>query len=361
MDSGFHPIFQGIRGRRVLISPLGWGLGHAARIANVARFLMLRNHVVLMCGHAAEAFLRQEVPGAEIVVVDDWKIRYPKGRISLLSIMGWVPVMMRNTFHEHLFAKRIIRDHNIDLILSDNRYGLCYRGLECMIVTHQVYPKAPRGWGWAEGLSGFFFKSFLSLFNKVLIPDFRAGESLSGMLAADRRLDPEKFVRVGILSRYSGYAGISTMDSRPRRYDVLLLISGQEHQRTVFENMLIRALLGSGKRVLLARGVGEQHQPPIHADTLEYRNMLGGNALAEAMLESAVVVCRAGYSTLCDVVALGRRAVIVPTPGQTEQEYLARRLDGRLGFRSLYQDDPDFADRLLKLLHEGGEGVPGHE
>jgi len=360
MSSGFHLIFQEIRNRRVLVSPLSWGLGHAARICNVIRFLMRENYVAVMCGEAAAAFLRAEIPDAEIIVIDDWRIRYPKGRIGALSIMGWVPVMMRNSFHEHFFAKKIIKEHNIDLILSDNRYGLIYRNMECMIVTHQVYPKAPRGFGWAEGISGFFFRKFLSLYNKVLIPDTVDGYSLSGMLAAERNLDANKFVRVGILSRYAGRVILSP-ESVDYKYDIMLLLSGQECQRTVFEDKLIDALRGCGKRVLLVRGVAAGFQPPHNIADMEYHNMLSGNDLLAAMLGSAVLVCRAGYSTLCDIVALRKRAVIVPTPGQTEQEYLATRLDGRLGFRSLMQDDPDFGDKLLKLVLECGEGVPYQE
>ncbi len=350
MSENFHPIFQSIRNRRVLVSPLDWGLGHAARIAGVIKYLMRQNEVTVVCGPSALEFLRKEIPAADIIAIRDWKIRYPKGRISIFTILGWVPVVLRNSIHEHFFARRIIRERNIDLVISDNRYGLCFRGLECMIVTHQVYPKMPRGLGWLENINGWLFKKYLSIFDKVLIPDFAEGECLTGLLAADRKLNPSKFVRVGILSRYGSLGAADGVDT-VYRYDVLALISGQENQRTVFENMLICALENCGKRVLMVRGVSESYQlPEKKSPCIEYRNMLSGKALEDAIRDSAVVVCRAGYSTLCDVVAMGKRAVIVPTPGQTEQEYLAGRLDGNLGFRSLMQDDPDFGGRLLELI-----------
>lgn len=355
-----HSFFENIKGRRILISPLDWGLGHAARIADVVRFLQRSNYVVVMCGPSALGFLRQELPDTDIVAIQDWRIRYPKGRISFFSILGWVPVVLRNSIHEHFFARRIIRERNIDLILSDNRYGLIFKGMECNIVTHQVYPKMPEGLGWLENLNGWFFRQYLSLYNKVLIPDFAEGESLSGLLSADRCLDADKFIRVGILSRY-GNAG--TYRNRKCKYDVMVLISGQEDQRTVFENLLIDALGHCGKRVLMVRGVSPDRRLPEKKENLciEYRNMLSGKALEEAILDSAVLVCRAGYSTLCDVVALGKRAIIVPTPGQTEQEYLARRLDGKFGFRSIEQHCEDFRERILPLIEVMREGVPYHE
>lgn len=347
-----------------MISPLSWGLGHAARIAGVIRFLMRHNEVSVMCGQAAYGFLSQEIPDADLILIDDWRIRYPKGRIGFWDILGWVPVMMRNSIHEHIVARRIVSDRKIDLVISDNRYGLVFRNLECMIVTHQVYPKMPRGFGWLENVNGWIFKKYLSLFDKVLIPDFAEGECLTGLLAAERKLDPDKFIRVGILSRYSagearGYQ--CTVGPEMKKYDVLLLISGQEDQRTVFENLLISALADSGKRVMMVRGVAPDSPPPANAGCIEYRNMLSGKALELAIRQSAVVICRAGYSTLCDVVAMGKRAIIVPTPGQTEQEYLAMRLDGKFGFRSLMQDDGDFSGRILPLLQVMGEGVPYHE
>lgn len=349
MSSNIHPIFQSISNRRILVSPLDWGLGHAARIAGVVRNLMERNEVTVMCGPSALAFMRQEIPGADILPIHDWRIRYPKGKIGLLTILGWVPVVIRNSIHEHFVVRRLLRARNIDLVISDNRYGLKFRNIECMIVTHQVYPKMPRGLGWIENVNGWLFKKFLSIFNKVLIPDMEQGFSLSGMLSADRPLNPEKFVRVGILSRFCQLAD-SPKNNRGYRYDVMALISGQEDQRTVFENMLIDALGRCGKRVLMVRGVSADRALPPPAPCIEYRNMLSGDGLLNAINDSAVVICRAGYSTLCDVVALGKRAVIVPTPGQTEQEYLADRLNGNMGFSGLRQDGPDFGTRLLELI-----------
>lgn len=340
-------IISDITNKKILVAPLDWGLGHAARSVPLIKVLCSKNDVIIACGPSAYGFLQKELPDLEIIKIDDWRIRYPKHKINFFTILGWIPVMLRNSIHEHRFVKRIIRSRGIDCIVSDNRYGLLYKGLECYIITHQVYPKMPRGFGFLENFGGWMFKKYLSRFNKVLIPDFERGDNLSGSLAADRDLPPEKFVRIGILSRFNySQAGTPAFHQIP----VLVLMSGQENQRTVLENKIIAALDGLELNVLFVRGVGESRPTINNTKNITFRNLLSGNELRDALMAAELIICRAGYSTLCDVVALKKRAVIIPTPGQTEQEYLAERLDCRFGFRSLSQDYDLFTVRLREML-----------
>ena len=340
-------IISDITNKKILVAPLDWGLGHAARSVPLIKVLCSKNDVIIACGPSAYGFLQKELPDLEIIKIDDWRIRYPKHKINFFTILGWIPVMLRNSIHEHRFVKRIIRSRGIDCIVSDNRYGLLYKGLECYIITHQVYPKMPRGFGFLENLGGLMFKKYLSRFHKVLIPDFERGDNLSGSLAADRDLPPDKFVRIGILSRFNhSQAGTPAFHQIP----VLVLMSGQENQRTVLENKIIAALDGLELNVLFVRGVGESRPTINNTKNITFRNLLSGNELRDALMAAELIICRAGYSTLCDVVALKKRAVIIPTPVQTEQEYLAERLDCRFGFRSLSQDYDLFTVRLREML-----------
>ena len=328
---------------------MDWGLGHAARSVPLIKELCTKNDVIIVCGPSAYGFLLKELPGVEIIKIDDWRIRYPKHKINFFTILGWVPVMLRNSIHEHRFVKKIIRSRGIDCVVSDNRYGLLFKGLDCYIITHQVYPKMPKGFGFMENFGGWIFKRYLSKFNKVLIPDCEDGDNLTGSLAADRKLPPEKFVRIGILSRFShSQAGTPAL----HQLSILVLMSGQENQRTVLENMLIDALDGCGRNVLFVRGVGDSRAPLVDTDNIKFCNLLSGNELRDALMTAELIICRAGYSTLCDVVALKKHAVIIPTPGQTEQEYLAERLDGKFGFRSISQGDVDFAEKIAKAINE---------
>ena len=324
--------FSRFVGRNILVSPLDWGLGHAARMVPVVRFLCKNNCVTVVCGPNAREFLNAELPNIEIITINDRPIRYPAHRITIFTMLSWLPVLMVNAIREHFFVKRIIKKKGIDTIISDNRYGLIFRHLECYFVTHQVYPKLPNGFGALEKIIGALHRLYLQRFTKCLISDFETGFSLSGSLAADSVGDNPKFVKVGILSRFCNYP-----QNNDKIYDLLILISGQESQRTIFERYLLNYIKDSNKRILFVRGVPENTPPLSPFNNVVFKNMLTSDDLAAAITSSKLVICRSGYSTILDLVALNASAILIPTPGQTEQEYLARHLDGWGGFKSSLQ------------------------
>ena len=55
------------------------------------------------------------------------------------------------------------------------------------------------------------------------------------------------------------------------------------------------------------------------------------------MQEASLIISRSGYSTIMDLVQLQKRAILVPTPGQTEQEYLASYLMEKKFFIAIEQ------------------------
>ena len=319
-------------GRNILVSPLDWGLGHAARMVPVVRFLSQKNRVIVVCGPNAREFLNAELPNIEIITINDSAIRYPAHRITIFTMLSWLPVLAVNAIREHFFVKRIIQKQGIDTVISDNRYGLIFRHIECYFVTHQVFPKLPVGFGAVEKILGALHRIYLQCFKTCLIPDFETGFSLSGDLAGNRVGDNPKFQRVGILSRFCNYP-----QNNNKVYDLLILISGQESQRTIFERYLLNYIKDSNKRILFVRGVPENTPPLSPFNNVVFKNMLTSDDLAAAITSSKLVICRSGYSTILDLVALNASAILIPTPGQTEQEYLARHLDGWGGFKSSLQ------------------------
>ena len=319
-------------GRNILVSPLDWGLGHAARMVPVVRFLSKKNRVIVVCGPNAREFLDAELPNIEIITINDSAIRYPAHRITIFTMLSWLPVLAVNAIREHFFVKRIIQKQGIDTVISDNRYGLIFRHMECYFVTHQVFPKLPVGFGVLEKILGALHRFYLQRFKACLIPDFETRFSLSGDLASNRVGDNPKFQRVGILSRFCNYP-----QNNNKVYDLLILISGQESQRTIFERYLLNYIKDSNKRILFVRGVSENTPPLSPFNNVVFKNMLTSDNLAAAITSSKLVVGRSGYSTILDLVSLNASAILIPTPGQTEQEYLARHLEGWCGFKSSLQ------------------------
>ena len=327
-------IISDIKDKNVIVSPLDWGLGHSSRIIPVIRELKKNsNRVIIVCGKGSFCFLKTELPDFEIIALTEKHIKYPKTKINFFTVLNWGIAMFFNTINEHRKVKKITKEKNIQVIISDNRYGLNFKNLDCYIVTHQIAPKAPQGMKFLQKISDIIFRKVLKRFKKVLIPDFEDGFSLTGSLAGD--LKGENYQKIGILSRLSG---LTPTKKSTTKYDFLVLISGQEMQRTVFENILIEHAKKTDKKILFVRGVFSEEKLEDF-NNVKFYNFLTGNSLEQAFLESETVICRAGYSTLCDLCALEKKAVIIPTPGQSEQEFLAERLDGKFGFKTVKQTD----------------------
>jgi UDP-N-acetylglucosamine:LPS N-acetylglucosamine transferase len=91
-------------------------------------------------------------------------------------------------------------------------------------------------------------------------------------------------------------------------------------------------------KTLLVRGLpgNEGPMPPLPPHVTAV-NHLPTAELSQALQQTDWVVCRSGYTTVMDLVQLGKKAILVPTPGQTEQEYLGRYLQQQGLFYSVPQ------------------------
>ncbi len=323
-----------MNGKRLIVSPLDWGLGHAARMVPVIKHLSKNNKVYVVCGKNSECFLKAELPEIEIIVINDLKFNYSSSGVSLLDMLSWIPKMLINSAHEHFFVKKIIKKYKINAVFSDNRYGLLFRGVECYFFTHQIFVLLPKRLKFFEVFVHFCFIKYLSRFEKCLIPDFSYGFGVSGILSEKKTLCSQKFLRVGILSRFNGLV----LPNLPKKFDFLVLLSGCENQRTVLENILFEKFCNSSKKINFVRGCVGLPSLNVLNRNIKVVDMLSGADLLYAFATCEMVVCRSGYSTVCDLIALKKRAILIATPGQTEQEYLAQRLDGKFGFVSVNQD-----------------------
>ena len=117
----------------------------------------------------------------------------------------------------------------------------------------------------------------------------------------------------------------------------MLLLSGPEPQRSLLEALLLQEVAAFKGAVLLVRGLpggGTIADLPPHITVAPH---LAANKLQEAICQSKLVICRSGYTSIMDLLRLNAMAVLVPTPGQTEQEYLAQHLAAKGWFATLPQ------------------------
>ncbi len=339
---------------KVLVAPLNWGLGHASRCVPIINDLLKQDHEVILCAHGrSESFMIIEFPGLEFVKSPGYNIRYSSFFPMWFMILIQSPLLLLNIYLEHQWLKRFISNRNIDKVISDNRYGLWSKKTHCIFITHQVMIKCPAMLNFLEGILHRIVLWFMNKYDECWIPDVAGTENLSGDLS-HKYPSPANTKFIGWLSRFQPTLQDNTIDYT---YVVCCILSGPEPLRTELENIILSCSASFRKKVLLVQGKPEENNFRDSTDNLSIISHLGHKELEHAIRISEVIVCRAGYTSIMDMQILGKKTVLIPTPGQTEQEYLAKHLSQSGLFESISQKD--FEEKYLnKYLLTGSAKNP---
>lgn len=304
--------------KRILVAPLDWGLGHATRCIPIIRELMKRECEVLIAGSGDSLLLlKNEFPHVTCLALPGYHPVYPSGENMVLKMGVQIPKFINVINKEHRYIESIIEEHHIDLVISDNRYGCWSAKIPSVFMTHQLNILMPKGWGWLSWVVRLLNKRFIKKFSFCWIPDHADPErSLSGALSKVAKNELGHITHIGPLSRFSPNRGGSS-----NKFDIVCIFSGPEPQRSIFEKKVNEQLGNSGLRYFVARGVLPQ-KFSLQDNEVDFLN---SEALQTVISQSSLVIARSGYSTIMDLAALGKKGILVPTPGQTEQEYLADR------------------------------------
>ncbi len=332
--------------KRVLVAPLDWGLGHATRCIPIVRELLRSDCEVYLAGSGASSrLLRNEFPPLKFFSLPGYHPVYPATGSMVWKMALQLPKFMRVIRNEHRQIEAIVRAHQIDLLISDNRFGCWSALIPSVFITHQRNIFLPAGYQWLESWVNRLNDSFIRKFSCCWIPDRADPFSLAGKLAASIRGQSYPIKHIGNLSRF----GASL--TQVVRYDVVCILSGPEPQRSIFEELVTRQLRNSGLRYFLIRGLidGATSHTDVHCT-----DFLSGVELQKVIEQSACVVSRSGYSTVMDLAKLGKMAIFVPTPGQTEQEYLAARLMERKIAFAMEQQEFDLMVAWNELKNYNG-------
>ena len=233
----------------------------------------------------------------------------------------------------------IIQAHNIDIVISDNRYGLWNTKVKTIFITHQLLIKAPKKLKLFEFIPRMFIKSLIRKFDECWVPDYEGKINLSGELSHKRKLHPNTYF-IGPLSRFHIEKSIEKFsDTEDYEHDLLVILSGPEPQRTIFENSVLSQLKTSDLNTIVIQGITEKYEESKLNKNVKLFTHLKSDEICKLMSESKIVLCRPGYSSIMDLTALGKDAIFVPTPGQTEQEYLAEYFMEQKVFFSMTQDE----------------------
>jgi UDP:flavonoid glycosyltransferase YjiC (YdhE family) len=321
----------------VLIAPLDWGLGHATRCIPIIReFVQQGARVVIAASGRQKALLKLEFPQLEFLEIPGYGITYKQGILLKWLLVLSIPSILRKITRENRWLTETLRSQRIDAVISDNRYGLFHKNIYSVFITHQLAIQSGFGEGgevgsWSRVVAGAIDSwverkllkwnyRFIEKFSACWVPDQRNDFSLAGKLSHPKKLPAIPTKYIGILSRFHFEAG------KPGNNELLVLISGPEPQRTIFEKLLLKQLAGCAMKTVLVRGLPDS-QETIHAgENVRICNHLPSHEMNVLLNESAYIIARSGYSTIMDLIKLRKAAILVPTPGQPEQEYLARHL-----------------------------------
>jgi UDP-N-acetylglucosamine transferase subunit ALG13 len=303
----------------ILIAPLDWGLGHATRCIPIINAFIQKNCNVLIAGEGkTKTLLHKEFPHLTFVDLKGYRISYSTSRWALpFSIVLQIPKILSTIQHENERLKEIVKEHDIHGIVSDNRYGFYHNSVPSVFLTHQLRIKSGLGAFADEYLQKLNYH-YINRFSECWLPDSPTARNLARELSHPKRTPAVPLKYIGVLSRFTKAPSSGK--------NLLVLLSGPEPQRTVFENILIRQLAEYNGSVILVRGLpGEANTPQLSPNITVY-NHLASQELNTLMNEAGVIVSRCGYSTVMDLAVLKKKSILVPTPGQTEQEYLAKHL-----------------------------------
>jgi uncharacterized protein (TIGR00661 family) len=329
-----------LKKNRILVAPLDWGLGHATRCIPIIDGLLRRGAEVLIAAEGETySLLKGEFPDLIFLSLSGYNIKYSSRLPTWLAVLMQIPKVILSIWKEHRWLKRTIRKENISAVISDNRFGLWSREVKSIYITHQVMIKCPKRLKIFEPLLYRIHHFFISKYHECWIPDYPSKEkNLSGDLSHLYPL-PANAKFIGPLSRFS------SKSEYKHEYDVAAIISGPEPQRTDFEERIKRVLSGTSLKTIIIRG--KPSGKNTGSDTDNHPHLSSKN-LERVLTASNLVISRAGYSGVMDLVRMKKNAVLIPTSGQTEQEYLANELMKRRIFFSMKQSELD----LIKALEE---------
>jgi UDP:flavonoid glycosyltransferase YjiC (YdhE family) len=327
--------------KRVLVCPMDWGLGHASRsIPVINAFRNAGCRVIIAASGPAADLIRIETGGGEVIPFPGLTITYSRYWLSG-GLLLKAPAFLQSIRREKMMLRSLVAKTDPRLIVSDNRYGLVHDSVPSVLITHQLKPSLPRSLGMLERPLSTIIRKLVLPFRECWIPDNPENSAAGELISGWERLPEARFT--GWLSRFSGGSGGSGLpaDSPEPEYDVLFLLSGPEPHRTILEKKVISVCMSSGIKALIARGLpGESRKRETHGNT-EIISFLSAGELLRVFGQCRLVVCRSGYSSVMDLLMAGKNALLIPTPGQPEQEYLGKWLGRRGWFRIMDQKDFD--------------------
>ena len=306
----------------VVYGLLDWGLGHTMRsIPIISHLIELNCNVLVACNSDQKLVLIKEFPEIKYQELEGYELRYAtKGWLTILYIILQIPKILIKINRENRWLKGFLLANKADFIVSDNRYGFYSSKIPSIFITHQLSIKTGLG-SWADKLIRFFNYRSIKKFTTCWVPDWSGKENLAGPLSHPVQLPTVPVQWLGALSRFE-----SCIQQTQRKTDILIILSGPEPQRTLLEKKILDDAILISRPFVLVRGLPGNTDALNTPEHIKVFNYLPTNELNNYLCNAGNVISRSGYTSIMDYMKLGVKAILIPTPGQAEQQALATHL-----------------------------------
>ncbi|MFN7675226.1 glycosyltransferase [Flavobacterium sp.] len=327
----------------ILVAPLNWGLGHATRCIPIIRELEKNGFTPIIASDGiALELLQKEFPYLQSVALPSYEIEYAiDGANFKWKLIKNSPKMIQAIFEEKKLVKNLVTTFDLKGIISDNRLGVRSKKIPSVFITHQLNVLS----GKTTWISSKLHQHYIKKFTECWIPDFQEIPNLTGKLG--------HIEDSSLTLKYIGPLSRLEKKELPIKYQLMVMISGPEPQRTMLEEKLIAKLQNYKGEVIFIKGKLESEQKKEVIKNITYYNFMTSNEIETSINESEMVLCRSGYSSVMDLAKLEKKAFFIPTPGQFEQEYLAKKYK-RNGITPFAKQDEFRIENLMEIeLYKG--------
>lgn len=295
---------------RIFIAALDWGLGHTTRIIPIINTLLGSGADIFVGANITQkTLLQQEFNALTFLEMPGYGIQLKENQGAFSYLKEGLKIIKGIRSEEQLL-QQYHKKYQFTKIISDHRYGCCIKGIENILICHQLQFKLP----FYLKLGNYFHRKLMAPFDEIWVPDFESDEkSLAGFLSRNFNNDA-RVKYLGLLSRFE------KVENTNANFEILVILSGPSPQKEIFYKNLKKQLAtyDAENKVIWLLGNVASHEK---LNKNEFAH-LPSNEFQILLNAAKLVVSRCGYSTLMDLSKLDKKAILIPTPGQFEQEYL---------------------------------------
>ena len=322
---------------KILVAVLNWGLGHATRsIPLIQELQHFDFQPIIGSDGKALDFLREEFPDIKYFELTSLQFSYSKNSaLNQIYLLSQSIIWNNQLKNDKFQIEKIHQQENLFGIISDSRPYCYHENIPSIYLTHQLQVKS----GAFSGIATAAHRRLIKQFDECWVPDFEQPNAFCGEMSQWRNA-PLTIRHIGILSDLHN-------QQTNQKYDYAGIISGAEPERTKLVQQLIESFSHlEGKKIIIA-GSKETNDRLISTD-FEIKGLVNRAEVQHIINSANKIVARGGYSTVMDLLHLRQSALLIPTPGQTEQLYITQHLK-RLKFFDVVSQDKLSVERILQF------------